>query len=400
MGRPLREVAVVGVGITPHGRVHLEKGWKNLLLEAAAECFADAGINAREVEAATVGYQGEIAIETGGIGPIVSDLLGISPAPVAQISANCCSSSMGLTAAFGWVASGLYDTVLVSGFEKLTDPIHRFELINVSFDTDYDYMLGFSHADGFSLVNEAYRRRYGYTLEPYARWAMQCDWYAKRNPKAMAYKLPPLAREDVIADTPAGENLRESAGGEAAAAVLLVPGERARRFQRHKPVYIRGISFKNTSHYLGHHVHYQDRGLPGNDANDLTFSQIMHIAAREAYRMAGITPEQVDLAQVYDRQAAGLVALESMGLFGRGEAGRAVMDGETGVTGRCPTCTDGGNVRFGFASGAKGVAQAAECVIQLRGEAGERQVPNARHAVASNTGGVFSQAGIAVFSNE
>ena len=392
-----RRVAIVGVGVTPHGRMLPEKDWKELLVEAVYESFEDAGMrNPHDVQAGIVAYQGEIAIEAGGIGPIVSDYLGISPAPVMQTHANCSGGTFGIITAYNWVAAGTYDCVVAMGFEKLTDPIHRFELINVSFDVDYDYAFGFTHSDGFSLLNARYRDKYGYDLSPYAQWAMQCDWYAHRHPKALYYKAPDLKMEAVMQDDAGGEARRETAGGEAGSAILICSEEMLPKFKRHKPVFIDGVSFKNTSHYIGSHYMYQ--GLKGAEKFDIAETPVVAEAATEAFRMAGVEASDIDLAQVYDRQAAGIIQLEAMGFFPLGQGGQAVLDGETAIDGSIPTCTDGGNVRFGFASGAKGGAQIAENVIQLRGEAGDRQVKDAKVGVVSNIGGIFGQAGVIVTS--
>jgi acetyl-CoA C-acetyltransferase len=300
---------------------------------------------------------------------------------------------------YGLVASGLYECVLVCGFEKGMDPINRFELINVSFDTDYDYTMGLTHKDAFSLMNERYRIKYGYTLEPYAQWAVTCDWYAKRTPKARHYKTPPLTMEAAMQNTPLGDRLREMAMGEGAGAVLLVSADRARQYKK-DPVYIKGISFKNAPHYVPNHWHHKGLKIEGAEQYDLAEGPIMMEAAREAYAMANITVEDIDVVQVYDRQAAGIIGLEGLGCFPLGEGGKAVMNGETTLQGKYPTNTDGGAVRFGFASGAKGCVQVTEIVTQLRGEAGERQVPNARIGVCANTGGMFAQVGTVVLSNE
>lgn len=372
-----------------------------MLADAVFEALADAGnLSPKDLQAGAVAYQGEATIEAGGIGATVADYLAMAPANVTALSSNCAGSLVATHLGWNLVASGKYDRVLVAGFEKTGDLLEPYETIPVSTDVEYDYMLGFVHRDGFAMMESMYCKKYNYpTLVPFAAWAVQCDWYAKRNPKAFHYDTPPLTIEEAMARTPEGFIKRSLAVGEGASAIILVPADEAKAYNP-KPVYLDGVAYKCTSHYLGDHFYYKGLNYPGLEKFDVGESALTVAAREEAYAMAGITAEDIDLAQVYDMGASGIVQMEALGIFPLGEGGRAVMAGETAIGGRCPANTDGGRIRFGHASGADGTDMVGESTIQLRGEAGERQVPDARIAVCQSTAGTNAAIAVAVLRRE
>lgn len=397
----MRRVAIVGIGITPHGKYFPLKTWRELLADAVFEALEDAGgMSPKQIQHGTVAYHGEATIECGGIGAVVSDYLGISPGGVTPTCQNCVGSLVALHTGWNFVASGKYDRVLVSGFEKGGDLIEYFEETTISTDSEYDYMLGFMHRDFASIVEKYYQKLYGYDgMETFARWAVQCDWYAKRNPKAIHYKTPPLTMDLAMSPTPEGFVARTLAQGEGASAAILVPAEDAYKYNN-KPIYLDAISYKCASAYSGNHFFYA--GFESKELQSLAIIPPASLiaASQEAYEMAGITVSDIDLAQVYDMGGAGIIHMESLGIFPVGRGAEMVKRGETAIGGKCPANTDGGRIRFGHASGADGTDMIAESVIQLRGEAGERQVPNAKVAVCQSTGGPEAAVSVAVLKNE
>ncbi len=401
MKKPYRRVAIAGVGVTVHGRYFPYKTWQEVLADAVFEALANSkNMSPKALEVGTVHYQGEAMIEAGGIGTIIADYLGMAPAPVIAGSANCTGSQVGLYMGWHLVASGRYDRVLVSGFEKGGDVIQAFELIPVSSDPEYDYMLGCVHVYDFAMTDACYLKKYGYpSIEPIAQWAVQCDWYAKRHPKALHYQTPPLTMAEAMETTAEGYRRRFLAQGEGASAVILVPADEAKHYTD-KPIYIDGISYKCTSTYYGNRFYYKGFNYPGLDKFDAAESAVTIPAREEAFGMAGIKPDDVDLVEVYDLFGSGIQQMEALGIFPFGEGGRAVLDGETAIQGRCPANTDGGRIRFGHASGADGTDMVAEAVIQLRGEAGERQVADAKVAVCQSTAGINAGATVVVLSNK
>lgn len=395
------KVAIVGIGSTPRpGNLHPTKSWKELVADAAYEAIEDTcGLSPRDIDGAVIAYHGEGVNEQGGIGGSVADLLGIAPAPVFPHSMNCSGGSVALNTGWEMIASGKYKRVLVIGFEKEGDNINYTENINISFDTEYDYMFGFRHRDGFELMSNYYMQHYGYDdYTAYAAQSYQCHWYGRRNPKASTYGKP----------MPTFESLKHSGScfsmmGEGSAAAVLVPAEDALMYTD-TPVYLDGISLATTSHYIAHRVGEEPMGpaFPEGLKREDMYGQsaALIVAARNAYKMAEVTPDQVSLVQVYDLTGGAFWQLDDLGITQYGEGGRFFIEGQAALDGRCPVNTYGGNIAYGHASGADGLNQVVENVIQLRGEAGERQVKNAACAVSSCVGSAYAHITVAVLTND
>ena len=394
------KVAIVGIGSTPcPGKMHPTKTWKDLVADAAYEAIGDAkNLEPRDIDGAVIAYHGEGVNEQGGIGGSVADLLAIAPAPVFPHSMNCSGGSVALNTGWEMVASGKYKRVLVMGFDKEGDNINYTENINISFDTEYDYMFGFRHRDGFELMSNYYMQHYGYEdYTAYAAQSYQCHWYGRHNPKSTTYGAP----------MPSFESLKHSGScfsmmGEGSAAVILVPAEEAYLYTD-KPVYLDGVSLATTSHYIGHRMGEEPMGpsFPADLKREEMYGQSVALiaAARDAYKMAEISPKDIDLAQVYDLTAGAFWMLDGLGITEFGEGGRFFIDGQAALDGRCPTNTYGGNIAYGHASGADGLNQVVENVIQLRHDAGARQVKDARCAVSACVGSAFAHLTVAVLTN-
>lgn len=393
-------VAIVGIGSTAApGKIYPTKTWKDIVCDAAYEAIEDAGLKPRDIDGACIAYHGEGVNEQGGIGGSVADLLGIAPAPVFPHCMNCAGGSVALNTGWDMIASGKYKRVLVMGFDKEGDNIGYTENINISFDTEYDYVFGFRHRDGFELMSNYYMQHYGYEgWEAYGAQAYQAHWYARRNPKATTYGRP----------MPDRESLNHSGScfsimGEGCAAVVLVAADEAKNYP-HKPVYIDGITLGVTSHYIAHRVGEPPMGpdFPADLRREDMYGQsvALIVAARKAYEMAQITPKDISLAQVYDLTGASFWQIDDLGITPYGEGGRHFINGDAAIDGKCPINTSGGLIGYGHASGADGLNQVVENVIQLRGDAGERQVKGAKVAVAACTGSAFAHMTCTVCTND
>ena len=388
-----RRVAIVGIGQSPRDpRYNRRHTWREILVSAVYEALDGAGIGPREIQAGFVNYHGEMYIETGGIAPIIADYLGMTPISFSVLSAQCNGGALSLYGGITGVVSGRYDKVLVIGFDKEDTHINPQDTFNTSFEVEYDYNLGLSHLDGIFLREQAYMRKYGYDLRPVAKFAQQCYWYANRNPRAVRYKEPVPGMEELTQEIwpgslmPALGSIRKrglAISGGAAAAVILVPEEDAHKYTD-VPVFVDGFSHKVISHYLGKQQNYPVPGLKDGNIASLPHAAV---AAREAYAMAGITFDDIDLAHVYDNQATPMLFLEALGICEPGRAGQFILDGGTAVDGRCPTNTHGGCTAFCLSSGADVTDQIVESVIQLQGRAGERQVKEPRVAVCCGFSG-------------
>jgi 2-acetylphloroglucinol acetyltransferase len=400
----VRRVAIVGVGQSKFNYVHAKKkGWKSLINEAAYTALKDANMEAKEIDGGVVNYHGENWLGYGGIGPTVSDELGMCPVGFTPIVAQCTGG--GVTAMHGWtsIASGLRNRVMCIAFDG-EDCISNLDNYNISDDTDWDYMTGLGHMDVMWLREQAYYRKYNYGPEVMAKWIQQCIWYANRNPIASRYKDPiPRTEEMLQTIIPGNKSLtlgaqaNRWAPGMGAAAFILVPAEEATKYTK-TPIYLDGVEYGNYPTLFSKDIHYPKPELEKADATELPNARW---AAEKAYKMAGIEPEDISIAQVYANTMSGILLLEALQVCPVGRAGQFVSDGETEVDGKCPTCTDGGTIGLAITSGAEVGNMIVESVHQLRGDVDlpSRQVKDPKVAVCGGYQAVGSGCTVTVLTN-
>lgn len=383
MTSPVR-VSIIGVGTTRNALHYPEMTWLEMLNLAIKDALEDAGgIDAADIDTGLVSYHGEIMTEMGNIGPEVSAAIGASPAGITQISAACSGGAVALQHGWAAVASKMARLVLVCGFEKggdMFDVSNYIDAIDLSSDPEYDYAFGFTHIDNLVLIMNRYASRFNVSMDAVGQWVEQCHWYAKRNPKALHYKAPMVRR-----NTAKKALLKLIAQRAEGASAVLLAAEDDSHFVSKVSVYIDGIAYACGTGNLSCYFDEQ------TNAYDIAESRYTRIAAQQAYRMAAISPADIDLVQVSDATAViGMMQLEALGLCDLGRAGEAVLSGETAVNGGFPTNTYGGSIGCGHASGASALTAVIECVDQLCGRTGARQVQNPAIAVAQSSSGANS----------
>ena len=395
-----RRVAIVSAAYTPKpGSPRVRQTYKEMIVESAYNALRDAKMHPREIQGVAYGYHGEGISEYGGIGPTISDTLGVSPAPTFMSTANCVSSSVALQMGQQMVASGEYDIVLCGGFEKMTDHFNYVEYIAASTESEYDYFLGINHPDAFALATAEYFQNFGYAgreADVLASFGRQMRIYAHNTPMATGYDEPIPSLEALKASEFCGSML---AFGEASGCAILVAEHLAHKYTTN-PVFIRGSAYTGVSHYFGTRYHnpaLHHPGLPEDVGMAVSANSIA--CADIAYEKAGITSRDIDVAQVYDLLGAGLIQMEALGLCGKGQAGDLVVEGGIAIDGPCPVNTDGGNIGRGHASGCDGILQITELFRQLRGEA-DNQVKGAHIGVSHNVGGYAAHNSVIVLSND
>jgi 2-acetylphloroglucinol acetyltransferase len=393
-----RRVAIVGIGTTARpGNDRPRQSLKDMIVEGVYDAFSECKIDPLQIEAAAFAYHGEAISEHGGIAPVIADALGICPAPVFMTSSNCTGSSVALNMAHSMIAAGRYDIMLVGGFEKMTDHMSYGEYLNSSTDTDWDFALGFMHADGIGHMTNTYLRKYGYPTMTLTRWGYEMHKYGRMYDRSSTFGKPMPTMEQLHASPAFGTML---AWGEACSAVVICAEAIAHKFTD-KPVFIDGVAYTTQPHYYGgEYDSYKGMHCTMPESYDCSYPGAMLAASEQAYKMAGITEKDVDVAQVYDIMIMGFHQLEGLRICKIGQAGRFVEEGGIALGGACPTNTDGGNIARGHASGHDGVAMVLELTRQLRGEAGVRQVNNARIGVAANIGGAAAHNTVIVMRNE
>ncbi len=382
-----KKVAVLGVGMHPWGkwgRNFVEYG-----LAAARAALADAGVTWRDVQfvsgADTIrnGYPGFIA------GATFAQALGWTGARVSSVYAACASGAAAIGAARAQILAGLCDVALVVGAD--TTPKGFFAPVGGERRDDPDwlrfYLLGATNPTYFALYARRRMDLYGATEEDFAQVKVKNALHGLENPNARYRKA--VTVEEVLASPMVADPLRLleiCATSDGGAAVVLSSLEYARRLGR-DAVTIAGVStvtpqFPNTVIEMPNFA--TDSAVTTGTTEVAGFRQSI---AHAAYEEAGIGPEDVDMAEVYDLSSAlELDWYEDIGLCKPGEAEKLLRDGDTRLGGRVPVNPSGGLSCFGEAIPAQAIAQVCECVWQVRGEAHGRQVEGARVAVTANQG--------------
>jgi len=400
-----REVALVGAGMSRFG-MFKDKDSKHLFAEAFNEMRStvDKGIDPQDIDALYLGnFTNDFFIHQGHWGPIISDLVGLTPKPATRTEGACASSALALREGVLAIASGFYDIVLVGGLEEMSKRNTEEVTEGLAMAAiPYEVKAGFTFPGVFGATATAYFSRYGANREHLMNVTIKSHNNARLNPKAqfnvsirdiMDQKIERAKRkgEPVPKWTDEKEFLRDPKANPAvawpmhlydccpisdgASCVLLVAGELARSFTD-APLYVVGIGQGSG------------RGLHAKE--DLTYFEATRYAAQEAYEVAGLRPEDVQIAEVHDCfSIAEILHIEDLGFFKPGEGYKAIEEGLTGLHGSKPINTSGGLKCKGHPVGATGTGQLVEIWKQLRGEAGERQVPirDLRVGAAHNLGG-------------
>ncbi len=380
--------AIVGAGHSRFGV--LPEGPRALLRTAldGAVASVDHGLDRSRIGRgylATLGFGGW---QLGNSSALLAEELGVPGLATLRVENACASGGFALQEAVRAVASGAVDLVAVAGLEKMTDvsAARRRYWLGVSGDTEWERQAGLTFAGVYGLIASQYLAAHPEAAEALAAVAVKNHANGALNPNAHFRK--PITFEQARASPRVADPLGLydcCPVSDGAAALLIASPERARSFTD-TPVYIDGVGA--ASDYLA----LQER------PDRLGFAASRR-AAGLAFQEAGIAPTDVGVAEVHDCfTIAELLALEDLGLCGRGEAAKLTLSGATERSGACPVNPDGGLKSKGHPIGASGVSQAYEIFLQLRGAAGPRQVRSARTAVTHNVGGAGATAAVAVYT--
>ena len=376
----MKRVALVGAGVTKFGV--RKASYRDLIWEAGKACFDSVlAVKPRDLDGLVVGsVMPERTAFQSHISSLTAEALGIRPSTLsARTEHMCASGTVGIRYAYAFIAAGLADLVMVLGVEKLNQPSGDEAILNMGtgVDREWEAAFGLTAPPCFALAAQRHMAEYGTTEEQLARVGVKNHTHASKNPNAHFNKGATL--DQVLGSRMISSPLRLfmcSPITDGAAAVVLASEERARDLTD-RPVWIRGTGqaldgFQLTS------LHEDYARWPA-----------LQRAGAAAYRMAGIAPGDVDLAEVHDCFAiAELIAYEELGFCAKGEAGPFAAAGRSDYGGDRVVHPRGGLIGCGHPLGATGVAQAAEVFAQLRGEAGARQVPDAAIALTHNNSGM------------
>jgi acetyl-CoA C-acetyltransferase len=376
----MKRVALVGAGVTKFGV--RKASYRDLIWEAGKACFdSTSGIKPRDLDGLVVGsVMPERTAFQSHISSLAAEALGIRPSTLsARTEHMCASGTVGIRYAYAFIAAGLADLVMVLGVEKLNQPSGDEAVLNMGagVDREWEAAFGLTAPPCFALAAQRHMAEYGTTEEQLALVGVKNHNHAAKNPNAHFNKGATV--DQVLCSRMISTPLRLfmcSPITDGAAAIVLASEERARDLTD-RPMWIRG-----TGQALDG---FQLSSLDEDYARWPALSR----AAQSAYRMAGITARDVDLAEVHDCFAiAELIAYEELGFCAKGEAGAFVAAGRSDYGGDVVVNPRGGLIGCGHPLGATGVAQAAEAFVQLREEAGARQVPDAAIALTHNNSGM------------
>jgi acetyl-CoA acetyltransferase len=385
------KIAIVGIGEIPTGR-YPERSAIQCAIEAARLAIQDSGLSKDRIDTliptgALCSPQFNTDLVTGR----VWEELGLTVRNNVQLFAGGATSAIMLKVAAGLIATRAAETILFLHADKLgtdVDPqagIDLFATAGISKEWEMPFGLHYSAVAG--LITQRYIHETGTTPEQLAAACVSNRKWAELNPNAMFRK--PLTIEEVLASkilsTPlhAKESNMLADGG---SAFIVTSAERARDLTQ-RPIFVLGEGSRVTHYALSQEPDLARFGWAA--------------AAKEAFEAAALSPADMDLAELYDSYPVfQLMALEELGLCRRGEAGALVMAGNTWPGGKLPMTTNGGMLSQGHTGAGGGIAILVEAARQLMNKAGERQVPGARFAVETATGGTYVDAHVTILGTE
>lgn len=373
----MRGVSIIGVGATPFGILE-GMSLKDLATKACLDAIKDAGIDRKEIEAFYLGnFISGILVGQETIAPLVANSIGLpKKVPATKVEGACCSAGIALRHGYLLVASGVANFVLVSGVEKMSTATteRNTEGLASAFDQETEGRTGLTFPGFFALIARRHMYQYGTKLEHLALVSVKNHSNSVANPRARFRNR--VSMDEVMASRIIADPLRLydcCPISDGAAAAVLCPSDIARSFHP-RPIDILAIT--QTTGYSATY-----------EMDDPTTLVATVEAAKQAYEMAHITPEDVDVAEVHDCfTIAEIVDSEDLGFFLKGRGGFAVEEGQTSLGGKIPINPSGGLLSKGHPVGATGLGQVYELVLQLRGEH-ENQVKDAEIGLAHNLGG-------------
>ena len=376
MGKPI--ASIVSAGISKFG-VREGLYCRELFAEAAKEAF-DSCPNLdprRDIKALFIGMMSEAYEHQAHVAPLFLDWIGLLPVPAFRTEGACASSSVALRTAIFSIASGAFDVVLVGGVEKMThlDTTGVTEILGMASDFAFEQWHGISFPGIFGMIAVDHMHKYGTTEEQLAKVAVKNHEHGALNPKAHFQKR--ISVNEVLASKPVAWPLKLydcCPRSDGASCLILTSPQIAKKFTD-TPVNIIGTGQAQDT-------------LGLFERNDFSSMKVTKLAAQQAYQMAGVGPDDIQVAELHDCfTIAEIIAYEDLRFCKPGEGGRLIDDGATQLGGRIPVNTSGGLKAKGHPVGATGTAQACEIYMQLTNQAGRRQVDGAQIGLSENLGG-------------
>ncbi len=369
----MRDVAVIGVGMTNFGELW-SKSIRDIFVEAALKAIQNAGVD--HIDSMYVGSMSSgLFVGQEHLAAVMADYLGMNPIPATRVESACASGGVAFRSAYFEVASGYSDIVLAGGVEKMTDGADVTDALATAADQEYEVYQGVTFPGLYAMIANAHMHQYKTKREQIAAVAVKNHKNGANNPNAQF--RGEITLDQVLNSTLVADPLRLldcSPVSDGGAAVILCSMDIAKKF---KGTAIRIKATAQASDTIALH-----------SRKSLTSLSAVSVAAAKAYKSAGITAKDINFAEVHDCfTIAEIVVSEDLGFFEKGQGGFAVENGLTSLGGKIPINTSGGLKSKGHPVGATGIAQIIEVYEQLTGQAGKRQVKNAKIGLAQNMGG-------------
>jgi len=389
-----KNVAVIGVGQSSFVRGY-EGSIRELAFESYREAMQDAGITAKDIDTSIFCSAPEYDKQRSPAG-VLAEYLGLIPQPTLYVESVCSGSSSGVRVAYSMIKSGLHDVVLVLGFQKMSEitSAESQERMGRGADIQWESPFGTMMPAYYALYARAYMAKNGLTHDDLMKVRIKSGVYGQTNERAVYRKG--VREADFDPQNPQAKMacavawpLRVGdacANADGSSCIILANAEKARIYSK-KPVWILGVGAASETVNMATRPDFA-KGL-----------SVGYNAAKQAYKMAGITAKDVKVAEVHDCfTIAEIMAYEGLGFAPMGEGKQLIREKATYKEGKIPVNVDGGLLSKGHPIGATGGSQMRTIVLQLRGEAGPMQVPGDPDiGLVHNVGGVGLYGNVTIF---
>ena len=377
----MEKVAIIGVGQSAFVRGY-PGSIRELAFEGFKEAVEDAKVSVGDIDASIICSAPEYDKQRSPSG-VFAEYLGLIPQPTCYLESLCSSTSTGLRMAYSLVKSGLHDVVAVLGFQKMSEisSAESQERMGRGADIQWESPFGTMMPAYYAMFAKAHMEKYGTTLDDMALIRVKAATYGPINEKALFRKpvtLEMFTDPAHFMSGPVASPLRvgDCCANADGSSCLIVAGEEKAKALSKKPVWILGLGAASAS------VNMAGRDL-------ITGLAVARQASEQAYKMAGVTPKDIDVAEVHDCfTISEILAYEDLGFAKPGEGRELISSKETYKEGSIPVNVDGGLLSKGHPIGATGGSQIRTIVLQLRGDAGEMQVKDPGVGLVHNIGGV------------
>ena len=377
----MTRVGIIGVGQSAFVR-NYPGSIRELAFEGFREALLDARASTADIDASVICSAPEYDQQRSPAG-VIAEYCGLNPQPTCYVETLCSSSSAGLRLAYALITSGLHNVVAVIGFQKMSEisSAESQERMGRGTDIQWESPFGTMMPAYYAMHARAHMEAYGTTPEDLALVRVKAAQYGQINEKAVYRKpvsLEMFADPDHRLSGPVSSPLRVGdccANADGSSCILLASEKKAKTFSQ-RPIWVLGLGAASAS-----------VNMTGREA--FTGLHVARAAAAQAYAMAAVGPQEIDVAEVHDCfTIAELMAYEDLGFAAPGHGKDLVRSNDTNIGGKIPVNVDGGLLSKGHPIGATGGSQIRTIVLQLRGEAGAMQAGTPRIGLIHNIGGV------------